>query len=140
MKVYLSQFEIDRMIRELARQVQSSGYRLARVVGIANGGLPVSIPLAGLLGLPHENVRVSHYDGQILRATPIIEGRLSHPVNNLVVDDLIDEGWTHNTFDKHFGLRGNKMATLFWNPVGPEPDFYVEEKPDAWLVFPWNED
>jgi len=140
MKIYLSQSEIDAMIKELAWQVQISGYRLAQVVGIANGGLPVSEPLADLLGLPHESVRISHYDGQILRATPIIEGCLSHPVGNLIVDDLIDAGWTHNTFAKHFGFEGNEMAVLFWNPAGPEPEFWVDEKPDAWVVFPWNKD
>lgn len=140
MKIYLSQPEIDAMIQELANQIQISGYRPARVVGIANGGLPVSKPLAELLDLPHEQVRISHYDGQTLRVTPIIEGSLSHPVNNLIVDDLIDAGWTHNTFDKHFGLKGNRIAVLFRNVNGPEPDFYVQEKSDAWLVFPWNED
>lgn len=140
MKIHLSQPEIDAMIRELAWQVQISGYRLAQVVGIANGGLPVSEPLADLLGLPHESIRISHYDGQILRTTPIIEGCLSYPIHNLIVDDLIDEGWTHNTFAKHFGFDGNKMATLFWNVNGPEPEFWVEKKPAAWLVFPWNED
>jgi len=140
MKIHLSQPEIDAMIQELADQIRISGYRLAQVVGIANGGLPVSEPLAELLGLPHEQVRISHYDGQTLRATPIIEGSLSHPVNNLIVDDLVDEGWTYRTFDKHFGFEGNKMAVLFWNVNGPEPEFYVKKKPDAWICFPWNED
>lgn len=138
MRNYLTQFDIDGMIRDLTYQVKSSGRRFTRVVGIANGGLPVSRPLAKALGLPHESVRISHYDGSVLRDTPIIEGDLSQPTGNLIVDDLIDKGWTINAFDKHFGRRGNAVAVLLWNPHGPEPDFYVDEKPDAWIVFPWE--
>lgn len=134
----VSQSEIDNMIQELVRQIQADERRFLRVVGIANGGLPVSKPLAVALDLPHESVRISHYDGQILRPVPIIEGRLSQSTDNLVVDDLIDKGWTYNTFDKHYGLEGNAVAVLFWNPIGPKPDFYVEKKPTAWIVFPWE--
>lgn len=141
MKLYLTQHDIDDMIEDLVYQIEELDKRKwSRVVGIANGGLPVSKPLAEALGLFHESVRISHYDEKILRDTPIIEGQLSQPTNNLIVDDLIDEGWTINTFNKHFGLEGNAVAVLLWNPVGPKPDFYVEKKPDAWITFPWNED
>ena len=139
MKIYLSQFEIDNMIKDLACQIQASKRRFLRVVGIANGGLPVSEPLAAILGLPHESVRISHYDGGILRSVPIVKGRLSHPTNNLIIDELIDYGRTIKTFDEHFGLEGNAVAVLFWYLEGPKPDFYVKEKPDAWIVFPWEE-
>jgi hypoxanthine phosphoribosyltransferase len=126
------------MTRELVKQVRSSGIRFHQVVGIANGGLPVSVPIADALGLPHTSVRISHYDGRILRDTPIIQGELRHLTHNLVVDDLIDEGWTYNTYAEHFGFELSAMAVLFWNTAGPEPDFYVEEKPDDWIVFPWE--
>jgi hypoxanthine phosphoribosyltransferase len=140
MKIYLSQLKIDRMIQELAYRVQASHGEFSRVVGIANGGLPVSKPLAALLDLPHESVRISHYDGSTLRETPIIEGRLSQPMSNLVVDDLIDEGWTYRTFNKHYGLEGNAFAVLHWNTAGPKPDFYIGKKPEGWICYPWNED
>lgn len=138
MQVYLTQLDIDDMIEDLVHQVQFDARHFTRVVGIANGGLPVSKSLAEALGLPHESVRISHYDGKVLRDIPIIEGQLSQPTGNLIVDDLIDEGWTFNTFDKHFGLVGNAIAVLLWNPAGPKPDFYVEEKPDSWIYFPWE--
>jgi hypoxanthine phosphoribosyltransferase len=135
-KIHITQLEIDAMLLNLATQVREHGF--TRVVGIANGGLPISRPLAALLDLPHESVRISHYDGKVLRETPIIEGQLSQSQGCLIVDDLIDGGWTYRTFDQHFGFRGNAMAVLFWNPTGPKPDFYVTEKPDAWVVFPWE--
>lgn len=139
MRVYLTQPDIDNMIKDLVYQVQSDKRHFTRVVGIANGGLPVSKPLAAALGLPHESVRISHYnDAGQARPVPIIEGQLSHPTGNLIVDELIDHGKTINTFDKHFGLKGNTVAVLFWCPDGPKPDFYVEEKLAAWIVFPWE--
>ncbi len=139
--VYLTQLDICDMIRDLTHQILDSKLRFHQVVGIANGGLPVSRPLAAALGLPHTSVRISHYDGSVLRDTPIIERALIHPARNLVVDDLIDGGRTYNTYAEHYGFElGSAMAVLLWNPAGPKPDFYVEEKPDAWIVFPWNED
>lgn len=140
MRIYLEQHDIDAMIRDLADQVRASGSRFAQVVGIANGGLPISKPLAKMLGLPHTSVRISHYDGEVLRDTPIIEGELQQYTHNLVVDDLIDGGWTYNTYAEHFGLTFCAMAVLFWNTSGPKPNFYVAEKTDDWIVFPWEED
>ena len=41
--------------------------------------------------------------------------------------------------DLYLGLAGNKTAALFWNPQSNwEPDFYAAEKPESWLVFPWE--
>lgn len=138
MKIYLPQSSIDHMIWELATRVQASHGEFTRVVGIANGGLPISEPLATLLGLPHGSVRISHYDGSVLRETPIIDGQLTQPTGNLIVDDLIDGGWTYRTFTEHYGLEGNAFAVLHWNPAGPRPDFYVSQKPEAWIVYPWE--
>ena len=140
MPVYLTPLDIGWMIRDLTHQILDSKQRFRQVVGIANGGLPVSRPLAAALGLPHTSVRISHYDGGFRRGSPIVEGELIPPTNNLIVDELIDGGWTYNTFDEHFGLEGNAMAVLLWNPNGPKPDFYVEEKPNAWVIFPWEKE
>jgi hypoxanthine phosphoribosyltransferase len=136
--IYLSQSDIDSLLVQLIWRIQRGGRDFSRVVGIANGGLPISKVIAEELKLPHTSVRVSHYDGRILREAPIVEGCLPEPTNNLIVDDLIDRGRTYNTFTEHFGMEGNAMAVLFWNPVGPEPDYYVREKPDAWIIFPWE--
>jgi len=138
--IKITQSEIDSMVQELACQIQADDRRFLRVVGIANSGLPVSKPLATILGLPHESVHISHYDNKTRRSVPIVKGRLSQPTDNLIVDDLIDRGWTITTFAKYFGLEGNAVAVLFWNPVGSMPDFYVKEKPAVWLSFPWDKD
>jgi hypoxanthine phosphoribosyltransferase len=138
--VYLTHSDIADMIGNLTRQILDSKRRFHQVVGIANGGLPVSRPLAAALALPHTSVRISHYNKDLPRDTPIVKGKLIQPTNNLIVDELIDRGWTYNTFDEHFGLEGNAMAVLLWNPNGPKPDFYVAEKPNAWVVFPWEKE
>lgn len=140
MKVYLSNNDFYTMILNLVRKIIDSKRNFTRVVGIANGGLPVSTCIAEALDLPHESVRISHYDGSVLRDMPIIEGQLTQPTSNLIVDDLIDGGLTYRTFVEHFGLEGNAMAVLFWNTEGPKPDFYAAEKPAGWVVFPYEEE
>lgn len=138
--VYLSQFEIDDYIQELACQIEACDRKFSRVVGIVEGGLHISIPLAKILRLPHESVRISWYDGKTWRDIPFISGKLSQPTGNLVVDDLINTGRTMKTFSEYFGLKGNAITVIHWTPTAPEPDFWVmKKKPKDWIVYPWEE-
>jgi hypoxanthine phosphoribosyltransferase len=125
------------MIVVLAKKV--CALPVSRIVGIANGGLNISLPIARILGKPHEYVRISRYDGQAMRPEPLIYGSLSQPTNNLIIDDLVDGGHTFKLFDQHFGLVGNTTAVLFWNTQAVfQPDYYVAEKPESWIQFPWE--
>ncbi len=130
--------QITSMICELATKVRPFMNGYTNIVGIANGGLHVSRPLAAMLGCSHSSVRISHYDGSVRRAIPIVEGHLPQSTGNLIVDDLIDNGWTMQTFADHFGLEGNMTAVLFWKPGSFKPDFYVAEKPEGWVHFLWE--
>jgi hypoxanthine phosphoribosyltransferase len=109
------------------------------VVGIANGGLNISLPISRILNKPHEYVRISRYDGQAIRPEPLIYGSLSQSTGSLVIDDLVDGGHTFGLFDQHFGLAGSITAVLFWNTKATfQPDYYVAEKPESWIEFPWE--
>lgn len=138
--LFVPETTIKCMIDSLADQIFNSGIKFAQIVGIANGGLNISIPLSKILKLPHTSVRISHYDGHIPRKIPVIDGELNIK-NNLIVDDMTDGGFTLKTFDRVFGLEGNKTAVLFWNKYGGVvPDFYAAEKPNSWIVFPWSKE
>jgi hypoxanthine phosphoribosyltransferase len=137
--IQIDKFQIDCMIRSLALYVQMSGWRFDQVVGIERGGLHVSVPVAKILGIPHTSVRISCYDDTGRRDTPIVSGAYNSDLASLVVDDLTDGGTTLRLFKERFPYkRSDATAVLFWNTTAPEPDFYVEEKPENWLIFSWE--
>jgi hypoxanthine phosphoribosyltransferase len=132
-----NQYTIDNMIDELYQQIQA--YPFQCVVGIKNGGLNISIPIAKRLGLPHYIVHISFY-----HKIPIIKSEDILPTNIkqekiIVIDDLIDGGRTIKTFQRLFCERAY-IGVLFWNKQSDvKPDFYVQEKPpNSWLEFPWE--
>ena len=132
--------QIDWMIKALAEYVQRSEWEFEQVVGIERGGLFVSRPLAAMLGLPHDSVYISCYTETGRRETPIISGSYNTDLSTLIVDDLIDGGSTIRLFKERFVYKPNDaVGVLFWNEKSSqEPDFYVCEKPEQWLVFPWE--
>lgn len=137
-KFHLTWAEVDQKIDQLARNIQMfHDWDIQRVVSIANGGTYIGKRVAAVLDLPHESVRISRYDGERKRETPIVAGKLTQPTGNLIIDDLIDEGGTLDLFDKHFGLAGNKVAVLYHSPGYPKAH-YLELKPMAWIIFPWE--
>jgi hypoxanthine phosphoribosyltransferase len=108
-------------------------------VGIASGGTNISRRIAVLLGLQHHEIYISCYTDKGKRPYPIVRGDFDTSKRTLVVDDMIDGGSTIALFKLHYGLKeSDGVAVLFWNTDAPEPDFFVEEKPDEWLIFPWE--
>lgn len=73
---YLSYEDTDWMISSLAAQIKESGKTFRGIIGIAFGGLNISVPLSKILKLPHSQVRISRYDGQQKREQPIVEGEV----------------------------------------------------------------
>jgi hypoxanthine phosphoribosyltransferase len=133
---YLPRELCDRYIEQLIRQIQASDIKFGVVVGIANGGLHVSRPIAEALNLPHKSVHISTY-----RDTPIIENVDFVDIYGevLLVDDILDSGNTIALFKKHF-KKDVYIATLYWKRGSPyEPNFYVQEKYDSWIKFYWEE-
>ena len=102
-KFYVSQSEINRAIDNLFHQIIHSGKRYKYIVGIRNGGMNVSEPLAVLLKLPHKTVGISCYGNSNIRHAPIISDDFQWEPNGLLVDDLIDSGSSVIAFKSHFG-------------------------------------
>lgn len=136
MFITLQSWQIEVMLERLFQLISPYQFKYQHVVGIANGGLNVSEPLAKKLGLPHSEIRISHYNGHIPRTIPIIEGCLPDGPC-LVVDDLIDGGFTMKTLETHFGKHDT--AVLMWKPGSYQPTYYAVKKPNEWVTFPWGD-
>ncbi len=123
------------------------------VLGIENGGRPLSEYLALNLNKPHYAVRISFYDKDDQRLFfPLVKGqdRIDKLKKKLFgkflwVDDIVDSGSTLRWFIKETGLQKGKdfsVVSLHWCPENSpdlKPEFYVEEKKKSeWVVYPWE--
>lgn len=138
-KVYVTPSQVDAMVKSLAKAIKQSGLKFQQVIGIERGGLFISRPLAAMLGLPHDSIIISCYTATGKRLAPIVSGDYNTNLDTLIVDDLIDGGTTMKLLAKYYPQKpSDAVAVLFWNTTSEEPDFYVEEKPEQWLIFPWE--
>lgn len=129
---------IDSMIVSLIDKIKSSGRQYGCVVGIREGGLNVSIPVARALCLPHYSVHISFYDRKNAVGGLVSRDDFVWQKDCLVVDDLIDGGSTIECFKSSFGEAD--VAVLFWHDkCHVIPEYYVHIKPPAWIVFPWED-
>jgi hypoxanthine phosphoribosyltransferase len=148
-KIYITKKEIDKLIVQLAEKIKKSGKEYDYIVGIARGGLNISKPLAKLLKTKHISIRVSFYGkiGIVFPYPRLIDTTALEKVDGsdlLFVDDLIDAGhtinWINKNLDPHYGPFD--IAVLHLNKNNQykiTPTFYVKEKPNSWLVYPWEQ-
>lgn len=144
-KLYLNYDETNKMIAQLINIIKNCRIVLGKVVGIKNGGLNVSKPIAEALDLPHKEILISYYDNaDHIGDSPIVDmGDFKPSFGVLLVDDLIDSGATLKYFKDTTGMtQGDQfyVATLHWNKkgkFGQKPDFYIAEKTE-WIVYPWE--
>ena len=143
-EVFYNYQQIEVLLNELVSQVQESGRQFTAVVGIREGGVNLSKPIAKVLNLPHFSVRISHYNDTEYRDAPLVETSSFHVSNFeacLIIDDLVDGGSTITTFRKYFGLREqDAVGVLFWKPNDVyKPNFFTRLKGEDWIKFPWEE-
>jgi hypoxanthine phosphoribosyltransferase len=142
-KRFIGWDELGRLVEELSRRVK--GVKVDLVVGIARGGLPISMVVADRLRVPIDFINVKSYRGMGVRGRPMIISTLYEDVKGkdvLIVDDLVDEGETMNTVIKYikdnYSPRKIYTAVLFIKPWSSfKPDFYLDVL-DEWVVFPWE--
>lgn len=144
-KLYFSKQDIDTMVEKLANSIIKSKKKIDLIVGIENGGLYISKPLAKLLNKPHASIKVSFYrDSKKPNTKPLVDDKgLKWNKNDsyLFVDDLIDSGVTIKHLPKIVKNGEISTAVLFWkkdNEHKVKPTFYVAEKPEGWLNFYWE--
>lgn len=96
--------------------------------------------------LPREAVKISFYQGENMRKTPVVDLEDFEPGKKmfLLVDDLIDTGATLHCFKAATGMEQYidfDVATLHWNRnnrFNQKPNFFAEEKKWKWVVYPWE--
>jgi len=88
------------------------------IYGIPRGGLVLAVKLSYLTGIP------------------LLLDKEKVTYDTLVVDDISDSGKTL----KEFKEKGCIIFTIFYHKnTVTIPDFYLREKKDNWITFPWEE-
>lgn len=146
-KIYIGYSKFEKLLRQLYYEIDKCGVP-SLIVGIANGGLNVSKPLANWFQCEHIGVSIHFYDGEKVGGKPYFYDIPPIPTDIrqiLVVDDILDTGATLNFFMEKTGLiHGSnfEIATLHWNKnnnSGLIPDYWAgEKKEDTWIVYPWE--
>jgi hypoxanthine phosphoribosyltransferase len=141
---YITWPEYGRLTEALAKKVGSSKGNFELVVGLARGGIPVSMVVSDRLGTMVDFINVKSYHGIAKRGPPRIVSDLTEPVKGkrvLVVDDLVDEGDTLAFVRGHLegkGPRSLETAVIFKKPWSKtDPDYFIEATED-WIVFPFE--
>ena len=141
---YISWSEYGNLAESLAEKVAAAGKRFDLVVGIARGGIPVSMVVADHLDVKVDFINVKSYNDIGKRTPPRIVSTLTEGIGGkkvLVVDDLVDQGDTLAFVKKHLSVQepeALETAVLFKKPWSKtEPDYWLENVSE-WIVFPFE--
>jgi hypoxanthine phosphoribosyltransferase len=119
MKEYISWDNFDNMVDELADMIPEGVYE--GVYAVPRGGLITGVMLSHKLDLPFIDRLQSYYGKKFL-----------------IVDDIADTGETLNRFKAEIYDYAD-IATIHYHKQSiVEPAYWVEEKGDKWIVYPWE--
>lgn len=152
-KRFLSANELLQQSFQLADMVWEDGYRPDVVLGIWRGGAPVAVALHEYFcwkghAAQHFPVVCRSYSGmergrgvEIFGLQAVL-GEISSASSILVVDDVLDTGYTLHHLNQSLELAGFsrvRIATPWFKPQKVEcpirPHYWLEET-EQWLVFP----
>ena len=121
-KHYLSWTGFEFAMNELVKDYKENNYKCDAIYGPPRGGLPIAVTLSHRLGVP---LVTNFWQSE------------HNPQSILIVDDIADTGKTLEP------LIGPNVITytIYYHPQSiVKPDYWVFEKKDEWVVFPWEED
>ena len=120
-KHYLSWMGFEFAISEFVRDYKENDRKCEGVYGPPRGGLPIAVTLSHRLNIP------------------LIKGywESEHLNKVLIVDDIADTG---KTLESLIGPKFITYTIYYHQQSIVKPDYYVFEKKDEWVVFPWEED
>ena len=118
-KIYVTWEEVTEFVNNVAKKVEEKGLNISGVYGLPRGGLVLAVMLSHKLHVPM---------------------LMAPAANAIIVDDIADSGrslihYTENDtqFNKFF------IATMYYHPRSlVEPDYWIYNKEDNWIVFPWE--
>lgn len=150
MKRYITEKDFSYLGWSLMERLRDHQHKFNFVLGIRNGGLNISTPIASKFEKPHHSIRISFYDGEQRLTTPHVDDLdkltfLKTAGKFLWVDDIVDSGSTLKWFIANTGLKMGEdfwVAAIHWcrdNSPDLQPHFYVEVKDrNDWIVYPWE--
>lgn len=119
-KIFVTWNEIENYISKVIEDLNNKGIKPSGVYGIPRGGLIFAVLLSYKMNIP----------------------LLNAPYNNcVVIDDIADSGRTLLHYTKN-DTQFNKyyITTMYYhNRSLVKPDFYLYEKNDKWIVYPYEE-
>ena len=119
MKEYISWDDFDNMVDELADMIPEGVYE--GVYAVPRGGLITGVMLSHKLDLPFIDRLQSYYGKKFL-----------------IVDDIADTGETLNRFKAEIYDYADIATTHYHKQSIVEPAYWVQEKGDKWIVYPWE--
>lgn len=120
-KHYVTWNEILNYIEDVAKWIKRNDIEPSGIFGIPRGGTIMATLLSYKLNLP-----------LLLAASP----------NCIIIDDISDSGRTLSHYTSN-DTQFNKyyITTMYYHTRSlVKPDFWVAEKNDKWVVFPWEFD
>ena len=121
MKKFISWDELDRLVDELCDMIPDNQYEGIYV--IPRGGLIIGVMMSHKLGLPLID-RLQGYYGKKF----------------LIVDDIADTGKTLEKMRSEVYNNAHIATIHYHKQSSVEPAYWVEEKGDDWIVYPWEQD
>lgn len=117
--------DVEDFVNQVAFELSNDpDFICSGVYGLPRGGLVLAVMLSHKLHVP----------------------MLMSPAQDcLIVDDICDSGesllhYVKNTSGLPADLRAYRIATMYFkeNKFGILPDYFLKEKGDKWIVFPWE--
>lgn len=120
-KEYVEWAEIEEYLKKVKQQYE--GQRITGVYGIPRGGLIFAVILSHMMNIP----------------------LLLAPVEDcIIIDDICDSGESLVHYYKNTsGNKKNKyhITTMYYKENNlVKPEFYLKEKENKWIVYPWEEE
>ena len=119
MKKFISWDELDRLADELCDMIPENQYE--GIYAIPRGGLIIGVMISHKLGLPMIDRLQSWYGKKFL-----------------IVDDIADTGQTLQGMRAEVYKEAHTATIHYHKQSSVEPSYWVEEKSDDWIVYPWE--
>ncbi len=150
--LYVSWSDYHEALERLAIAIDDSAWSFNQIVCIARGGLRVGDSLSRLFKVPLAIISTQSYMGdggnvrgelKMAKHMTMTTGSLGDRV--LLVDDLVDSGFTLQAVKEHFlktypDIRDLRTAVLWYKACSKSaPDYFVHFLPDSpWIHQPFE--
>ena len=122
MKTFYSWEDIEMAVSDLCYKLKDESFEA--IYGIPRGGLIIAVMMSHKLDIP----LITSLDGM-------------YGKKFLIVDDIADTGRTLEKSKKLEVCQYAKYATIDYHKQSiVEPDYWINEKGDKWIVYPWERD